>query len=148
MKALFWKRLLIRFMAAVWIFGIILSMLLLLGVMFMQGTALYLKAFPSFDAGANEFLIYFLQHVSTPLIVPSIVLAAAIILGAVVTMTLSQELLEEYNLTTIRQASSQIQGNMNYQGTMQHTAQALNNQATYQTASSVIQDMQHHGVSK
>lgn len=61
--------------------------------------------------------------------VPYIVLTAATVLGAFVTMTMAQGIADDYNFASWQQASAGINATMNYGATMRHTKQTLDHTA-------------------
>lgn len=132
MKALFAKRLFVRVMSCIWIVTI-LSMAataLFLAVLFGMD---WLSRQPSVaqemaDPQTQKIMgdLRFGMAVIRPALLPLAVLMLATVLGAIVTMTMSQDVFDTYNSRTFSQASGRIATEMGYDPTMQRTGARLN----------------------
>lgn len=131
MLILFIKRLFVRVTSVVWIlllFGnalMIFSMAMFKAVdIFFNGD--YTKVFS--DPNSATMFANTLTLLDN-LWVPVIVLTAATGLGAFVTMTMAQDIADDYNFASWQQASAGINATMNYDATMRHTKQTLDRTA-------------------
>lgn len=132
MKALFAKRLFVRVMSCIWI----------VTILSMTATALFLAVLFGMDwlsrqpGMAQEMAdpqtqkimgeLRFGMAVIRPALLPLAVLMLATVLGAIVTMTMSQDVFDTYNSRTFSQASGRIATDMGYDPTMQRTGARLN----------------------
>lgn len=132
MKALFAKRLFVRVMSCIWI----------VTILSMTATALFLAVLFGMDwwsrqpGMAQEMTdpqtqkmlgdLRLVMSVIRPALLPLAVLMLATVLGAIVTMTMSQDVFDTYNSRTFSQASGRIATEMGYDPTMQRTGARLN----------------------
>ena len=150
MVSLFLKRLFIRLTAGVWLLSLIFVFAFLVVFMFAWGLSLvYDHALSGRISAAQQEIfepVIALHMWSQPLIIPTLLLLTVIVLGTVVIMALSEELVQDYNSESMQRAQSSIATNMGYETTIQATQEALDVPAGQQEASSAAYDMQHEAL--
>lgn len=132
MKALFAKRLFVHVMSCIWIVVVLNMAIMALSLATLFGVDWWSRqpsaAQEMTDPQTQKMLgdLRLVMSVIRPALLPLAVLMLATVLGAIVTMTMSQDVFDTYNSRTFSQASGRIATEMGYDPTMQRTGARLN----------------------